>query len=532
MPHPSLTRHAWRAALALTAGLSAACGDPKPPPTPDPPQVSLTVPEAIVAGTALPVVVTVSGCDTVSSLNLYDRDTFLKTYPYSGGTVTVELASADIPYRTAGMAANLSLIAEAVCDDARKGRSLPQPATFFPVTRVLDDPQRGAAFNFPLAVDGTGNNVAFLGCSGPTVGTHTLYRQPLTGTAQTLAMPSLCTPETVITAPASDGTRWVWTPGFSAFAVDSSFQITSRSHPDFPVRTLTVMDNGDALIRSLSVVRVSRLSRRASTPGGVGQEHWVYQTQKIGTPIAPLKVRNGRVLISNQYQENENRAQIIVEELDAGDSNPTTGGALLDTHLIRDIISTASTPPPPAGAFSDDGSILFLGFYPVAPDRSQVVACAADADGCEGTNSRWTSTLLVGPMRGLVPYANGSRIAAVGTQRVWLLSSADGTVRSPGGASVDANGALNVLHVIPGRPPSTDITFLAGPARPAGGAATSPVEIFAADQSSSGEGREVFRFQVPVSLGAALDGDGRLWMRTGGKLMQALPTNQYRSARP
>ncbi|MFP2931624.1 hypothetical protein ACLESO_41855, partial [Pyxidicoccus sp. 3LG] len=447
MSHPPLPRHAWRAALALAASLSASCGgDPKPPPTPDPPQVALTVPEGNVAGTSLKVVVTVSGCDAVSSLNLYDRQTFLKAFSYSGGTANLELLSADIPYRTAGMAANLSIIAEAVCDDGRKNTSQPQPATFFPVTRVLDDPQRGQVFNHPLAIEGSGNNVAFIGCSGPTAGTHTLYRQPVAGgTAQTLAMPTLCNAETVITAPAGDGTRWVWTPGFSAFAVDSNFQITSRSHPDFAIRTLTVLNDGDALIRSLSVVRVSRLSRRAPSPGAIGEEKWVYTTQKIGTALAPMKVRDGRVLVVNQYETDANRAQIVVEELDAGDSNPATGGALLNTYVIRDIISPSATPPVPAGAFSDDGSLLFLGFYPVANDRSQVVACAANANNCEGANSRWSSPQLVGPIKQLVPYANGSRIAAVGTQRVWLLATSDGTVRSKDGASIDANGALNVL---------------------------------------------------------------------------------------
>jgi hypothetical protein len=346
-------------------------------------------------------------------------------------------------------------------------------------------------------------------------------------------MPTLCTPNTVISAPASDGTRWVWTPGSSAFAVDSSFQITSRSHPDLAIGTLTVMDNGDALIRNQSAGRIIRLSRRAPSPGGVGTEIWVfeYQTGKVGYPLAPLKVRNGRVLVASQYPSGDGRAQIIVEELDAGDSNPATGGTLLTQHIIRDVLSTSVEPPVPAAAFSADGSVLYLGFYPVATDRSQVVACAADADGCEGTNSRWSSIQLVGPVRALIPYANDSRLAAVGTQRVWPLATADGVVRGKDNTSVDANGALNVLYMLPSRPPSTDVFFLNGPAR-IGQSASLPVEIVGMDQSSSGEGREVFRYQVAVSMGAAVDGDGRLWLRTGGKFHQALPISQYRSARP
>jgi len=533
MPHPPLTRHAWRAVLALAASLVVACGgDPKPPPTPDPPQVALTVPESNVAGTSLKVIVNVTGCDTVSTLNLLDRNTFLKTFTYGGKDTTLELQAADIPYKTVGLSASLALVAEAVCADGRTNKSQPQPAVFFPVTRVLDDPQRGQVFNFPLVVEGTGNNVAFIGCSGPTVGVHTLHRQPVTGTAQTVQMPTFCTAETVITPPASDGTRWVWTPGASAFAVDSSFQITSRSPPDLAIGTLTVMDGGDALIRSPGGVRISRLSRRASSPGGIGAEAWSYVTVLVGSPLAPPKVRGGRVLVASHYPLLDGRAQIVVEEVDAGDSNPATGGTRLNQYVIRDLRSDSSSPAVPAGAFSGDGSLLYLGFYPVATDRSQVVACAADANDCAGDNSRWSSVPLEGPLKQLVPYANGSRIAAIGTQRVWLLSSADGTIRTKDSASVDANGALHVLHAIPARPPSTDIFFLSGPARPEGGAATVPLEIFGVDQTSSGEGREVFRYQVPVSMGAAVDGESRLWLRTGQKLLQALPISQYRSARP
>lgn len=55
-----------------------------------------------------------------------------------------------------------------------------------------------------------------------------------------------------------------------------------------------------------------------------------------------------------------------------------------------------------------------------------------------------------------------------------------------------------------------------------------PVELFGVDQSTVGEGREVFRYQVSGSMGAAVDDEGRLWLRTGQKLLQALPTSEYR----
>ncbi|MBZ4417752.1 hypothetical protein [Myxococcus sp. RHSTA-1-4] len=525
MPHTPSMRHAWRAALALATSLSAACGgDPKPPPTPDPPQVQLNVPEAIVAGTGLKFIVTVSGCDTVSSLNVYDRDTFLKTFPYSSGTVTLELLSADIPYRTAGLAANLSLKAEAVCADGRKNYSMPQPATFFPVSRVLDDPQGAQqVFNMPFIVEGTGSNTTYYSCAGPKSGIHTLYRQPTNGTVQTLTMPTLCTPDTVITAPVN-GKRWVWTPGSSAFAVDSSFQITARSRSDLALGALTVLSDGDALLRSSDGGRVSRQAH------GADLERWVYPGEqgpvKVGTPIAPPVVRSdGALVFATHEPTGDNRAQIVVTVLDA------SSGTLASEIVIRDLLTAGGTPPAPSAAFSADGRVLYLGFLQ-ASNQGQVLACAADAPGCEGANLRWTTNVLPAPVKALVPYANGSRIAAVGAQRVWLLDASTGAVRTRDGASLDANGALNVLYVQPGRPPSSDVYFLAGPARTVGGGATLPVEIFGVDQGSNGDGRELFRFQVPVSMGAAVDDEGRLWLRTGLKLIQTLPTSHYRSARP
>ena len=527
MPHPPLTRHAWRAALALAASLSTACGDPKPPPTPDPPQVTLTVPEGNFAGTGLKLVVTVSGCDTVTRLVINDRDTPLKTFPYSGGTVTLDLLTADIPFASLGVAASMALNAEATCDDDRKNRSQPQPAYFFPVAREVADPQGGQLFAHPLVVEGSGTTAAFIGCGKPGTGLPTLSRMTANGEVRTLVMPTSCTPETVITPrnPAT-GKRWVWTPGVTAFALDSNFTITARTNPTVKVSALTVMDNGDALVVDSNIIR--RLTHESGDSVGNSREVWAFEPPQIGPLLAPphVRVSDGRVLHATQILTTAaDRADILVEEVDPN------SGTLITRRLMRNVFTSGADVPVPAGAFSEDGSTLYLGF-PLAGDQGQVVACVTTATGCTGGSARWTSPVLAAPIRKLVPYGGNTRVAAVGAQRVWLLDDASGLIRNKDKVSFDANGALHVLHVLRPRPSSTELFFLTAPARRLGEDPKLPQEIFAVDQGSNGDARELFRYQVPVSMGAAVDDDGRLWLRSGGKLVQALTTSEYRRFRP
>ncbi|MFY2557719.1 hypothetical protein ACN469_08835 [Corallococcus terminator] len=536
MLHPSVTRRAWRTALVLVSGLATACGDDPPPPTPDPPQVNLTVPEGNLAGTALPLIVNVSGCAKVATLNMYDRTTFLKAFPYASGATTVELLASDIPYSNplVGIAASLSLTAEVVCDDGRKNTSLPQPATFFPVARVVDDPQGLQVYSTPLAIDGTGSGMTFLSCAKTTTGgLETMYRHNSAGSGATvLQVPTLCNASTVITPRnASTGKRWVWTPGYGAFAIDADFKITSRTHIDLKVNDLAVMPNGDAVIRSVQGL-LYRITHSTTDGLGIGVTRWMYRRDiSIGDPIGRLVVRSdGRVLNASHIAYSDNRSDVIVEEVDGGVDS--AGGTLQDTHIIRQIFASNTSTPLPVGAFSPDGSILYLGFA-LPEDKSQVLACVANLAGCEGAASKWATSVLTGKATQITTYANGNRVAAATTQRVWLLDGSTGVIRNRETRSVDANGALHVKFLLPAPSPSSDLFFLNGPAAQ-GSTVTLPVELVGVDQSagSVAEGRELFRYQVPVSMGAAFDDTGRLWMRTGLKLLQLQPSSQYRSARP
>ncbi|MBZ4401355.1 hypothetical protein OWM54_36445 [Myxococcus sp. MISCRS1] len=535
MLHPPVTRRAWRTALVLVSSLAIACGDDPPPPTPDPPQVALTVPQGNVAGTSLKLIATIAGCEKVNTLNLYDRTTFLKAFPSGGGTTNFELLASDIPYANplVGLAASLSLTAEVVCDDGRKNTSLPQPATFFPVSRANDDPQGLQVYAMPLAIDGSGSTATFLSCAKTTTGgIETMYRHNASGgAAGTLQAPTLCNASTVITPRnAQSGKRWVYTPGYGAFAIDRDFKMTARTPVDLEVNDLVVFPNGDALIRSVQGL-IYRITHDTQDGLKIGVTRWEYQREiSVGTPVGQLLIRgDGRVLFASHIEYSENRADIIVEELDGG--TDSAGGTLQATHIIRQLFTSNTATPRPVGQFSSDGSILYLGFA-LPEDKSQVLACVANLEGCEGNASKWATGVLTGKVQQIATYANGSRVAAATTQRVWLLDSNTGTIRNRELRSVDANGALHVKYLLPANPTS-DLFFLNAPAAQ-GSTATLPVELVGVDQTlgSSAEGRELFRYQVSVSMGAAFDDSGRLWMRTNQKLLELQTSSQYRSARP
>ncbi|NMO22312.1 hypothetical protein HPC49_38000 [Pyxidicoccus fallax] len=531
MPHPFLMRPARRAALALAASMATACGDSKPPSIPDPPQVQLTVPEGTLASTSLKVVVTVSGCETVSSLVINDRDTPIKTFPYSAGTATLELQAADLPYRTAGLAANLSLVAEATCDDGRKNRSAPQPASFLPVARRVVNTQNGqqVVTDFFIA-EGSGANVTFLGCGNPGTGLPTLYRVDANGQVKgEWQMPFACTADTAITErhPVT-GKRWVWTPGEGAMAVDANnLTITSRTRSDLRPTLLTVMPQGDALIVT-RIHEIIRLSHTPSSPSGnVGTERLLFD--EVEPLLTPPMVIGDRVRYAHMGVANDpSQTAVQVSDVDAEGRAEFPIHNLLDRYTLRTISRSDGTP---VGAFNADGSILYLGSQ-LAGGQSHVQSCSATRGECEGGNQAWTSTALPAPLSGLIFHGPTSRVVARGKQRVWMLDSNSGVMRNKDSRSVDANGALNVLQVLPARPPATALFLLTGPARTAGGLATYPQEIVAIEQTSSGEARELFRYQEPVSLSAAVDEEGRVWLRTGLNLVQTLPMGDYRRYRP
>ncbi|QSQ25060.1 hypothetical protein JY651_09060 [Pyxidicoccus parkwayensis] len=536
MPHLPLTRHAWRAALAVAASLAAACGDPKPPPTPDPPQVQLTVPKSVVAGTSFKAIVNVSGCDSVTSLNLYNGDNLLKSFPYTTGDVTLELLPADFPYPTAGMAAYVSLRAEAVCKDGRKNKSQPQPGTFLPVSRVVAAPANGEqVVTDAFVVDGSSTFASFIGCGVEGTGISVLYKVDANGKETGHKnMPIACTADTVITETnGASSKRWLWTPGVGAFAFDSGLNITGTTPADVkPVMLSVLPDSGDAIVVN-TINEVRRVSHMPSaTQPTTATVKWFFKG--LDELIAPPLALSGDVVKIASMQVAPNTSElltnVLVRELNANDT-PDTGGEIFATRKYA-LITQSVSDPIPVGAFNSDGTMLYLG-RPLANNQSQVLACVANPAGssqtCEGANNPWTSTALPASLANLYFHPASSRVLAIGNQRVWFLDANNGGLRSKDSRSIDANGALVVQQVLKGS--GSVLFFLNAPQR-TGSLGTLPAEIVAVDQSSAGEARELFRYQVVSSLGAGVDGEGRVWMRDGSDLVQLLSTSEYRRLRP
>lgn len=514
-PSRPFAPRAFLATLTFCASVLAACGGEKPPPTPDPPTVTLTVPQPNTAAPTLTVRIIVSGCDSVAQVDVYDRDTFLKTVPYTSGSMDFELAANEIKYDR-GLAVGLSLNARATCSDGRKNVSQPQAATFMPVAKVIKDPDpNGQVVTDFFIAEGTGTNVSFIGCGILTTGTGTLYQVDSKGEVRnSVSMGIPCTKDTVVTSlNKTSGKRWVWTPGAGAIAVDSNFTISGRTSPTYFLVNLSVMDDGNALVRDRYTV--SRLNH--TNAGGTFQ--WTYKGAVLG-PISPPQQKGQQVLVPYVAQLDFSTVpQIIVAYLDANG----TSQELQPVQEKKILAYNGELDEPPVTSFSPDGSTLYVAFQ-LANNQSRIQACSTDLEGCEGPAFKWSSDTFPVPMNFLLPFAAGSRLAAIGTQRVWFLDSTNGLVTNKGGTSVDASGQLRIVQVQLGRATSKEFYLLNAP----NVASALPQEIVAVDTAEQGE---LFRYEVSSSLSCSVDDGGRLWMRVGNNLVQALTLAEYRAVK-
>src|SRR5581483_3031994 len=98
--------------------------------TPNPPHVFLTAMSQNVVDTQFSVSVNVSGCANVEQIEIYHQNMFtrpLKTGPWNGGATTFTLTGGDVSptFPTLGIAPDMTLVAQAVCDDGRQNKSSP-----------------------------------------------------------------------------------------------------------------------------------------------------------------------------------------------------------------------------------------------------------------------------------------------------------------------------------------------------------------------------------------------------------------------
>jgi hypothetical protein len=527
-----------RSALLPLVLLALSCGGGggNKPPVKDPPQAVLSVPKPNVAGPKLTVSISATGCDQIQSLSIYDGEDFLKSVPYSGpGSVSVDLLANEVKY-TRGIAVQMSLKARVVCTDGRQNDSQPQPATFFPAAEVIEPRSGGQVVTDNFVVEGSLPLPYFIGCGNDASqgGKPYLYKVDKNGNVvNQTAMPFLCTTNTVITPKnASSGKRWVWTPDAGAIAVDSSLTITGRV--TLPLDLLEVGPDGDAIIYDAGAGGSAKQVYRARHDTGANRWPRVYNP--IGLLINSPVARGSDIVFASVTSDGASagRANIVVARVDYGLQDVNTGGIELGNTIMTEIASDTplATEAPPS-IFSPDGNVLYMAFGGLG-GVTEVRACVTSASGCQGTAQRWANPpILTGAVVALVPYAAGTRVAAIAPQKVWFLDASNGNVTNKGGigSPMISSGALVVLQVQSGAAGNPLAFYLLnGPAPQTNLPPPQPLEIVATDDPAKGE---LYRYSIGSgSMAVAIDDAGTLWMRAGPNLVRPLTLAEYRQVRP
>ncbi|QRK05430.1 hypothetical protein JQX13_35395 [Archangium violaceum] len=511
------TRAFVRPALLLSF-FSLACNDPPPPTTPDPPQVSIQVLEPNTVGKSVKLSLSVSGCDQVQSLELLDNNVVVKRVTYGGNPTQVELGFNEIRF-TRGISASLSLTARATCADGRTNVSQAQSATFFPVEEVVEpvDAKSQVVTDY-FVVDGSGANAAFIGC-GMQGNLPFLYRVKKSDPThpEFFEMPIPCDATTTITdrIPAGTGWRWVWTRGMGAFAINTNFEKTALF--EGLVDIVSVDPDGNAFISDGG-------SLRLTTPAGVTKweaRSFLHEGQLIGDPL--LRSDKTTVVVPLLGTVETGTIHVKVGVLNYSD------GELKEWYDIE----TIPIDQPPPVAFNPAGTVLYLATQ--GETAANVRACKiGTASQCKpGSETRlWITEDLPGYVTALVPYDNGSRLAALTTNRFWFLDVKDGS--STAGKLVNKdrqpltpNGALVTRFAQPGAGAYSSTFYMFNSAAPTtSNPLPYPVELLATDAAEKGE---LYRYQVPGgSLYGALDDAGELWLRVGPRLVKPFAPAWYR----
>ena len=123
--------------------------------------------------------------------------------------------------------------------------------------------------------------------------------------------------------------------------------------------------------------------------------------------------------------------------------------------FVRHEIDRVPLEQYPPVAFDPTGTVLYMATQ--GPTSANVKACAIGSTGlCVASGSRlWISDPLPGYMAALVPYNNGARLAAIGSNRFWFLEARDGQstegqIMNKDQLPLTANGALVARFAQPG----------------------------------------------------------------------------------
>ncbi len=524
----------------LGEGCSPPCGTPSNPcvvVVKDPPQVFLTAPETNQIGTELKLRANVVGCVKITQIQILQGKTFL--YAIDNPTkVPVEIS---LPpsifnnlYQSVGIAANLSLVAKGVCDDARTNTSTPVGVKFFPVASVTL-PAAGNALALPdvfVAEGGVpGIPTTFVGCVTTTTGIG-LARFDTLGNAinANLNLPFPCSYNSVISErnPAT-GYRWllqqqVGVFSFNSLGAQQSLDIEAYAKGDY--NQMAIGPDGDAIVwDSKAVGSVQNNLFRLSKSGGAAElPMWGAKATGImaGTPVVS---QNEIYLIMWAGSLGSGAGNMLVQKF-----NYTTGAFIGEKVMASIEYDNLSTPTIPPATFSADGLLVFFAFQNTggAHNTSGVVACASNsAAGCNaGVNggAKWVSPLFDEVIAAAVPFSNGSMIAAIGQKHTYFLSAVDGSVINQYMKPIAPDGDLVTMSVQPGA--GTDFYLMNGPQT-----LSYPTEIVAVDSPAEGE---LWRVQIsggdaPSSaVNLAIDDNKTLWLRIGQNQVKPLTLSQYR----
>jgi hypothetical protein len=504
----------------LLSFLSLACNNPPPTTTPDLPQVTLAVAEPNAVGSSFKLSISVSGCDQVQSLEVLDNNVLVKQVPYAGTPTAVELAIGELRFPRS-ITIDLSLAARVTCADGRTNVSQTQSATFFPVEEIVEpDSVNEQVLPDFFVADGSGASTSFIGCSKEGNLSY-LYRvkrsDPLH--PDKMLMPFECTVDTTITdrKPAGTGWRWVWTPGKGAFAIDSTFSKPLAYTGDKRVAYVTVDPSGNAFLAE------NQTLQRWSP---AGSELWFKDFSMEGTLIGEpfLRPDQKTVVLPLLGAVEAGNIYVTVDVLNYVDG--TKGTYNIDKFPI-------SAPPPVA--FDSTGTVLYLSTQ--GASAANVRACAIGKTSlCRpGTDAwLWTTNDLAGRMAALLPYNNGSRLAAITTNRFWFLDvkNVQGTTApliNKDQQPLASSGSLVSNTVLAG-PGTSSAFYMFNSAAPTdSNPHPYPVELIVTDGVEKGE---LYRYQVPGgSVTGALDDSGTLWLRIGPRLVKPYALSWYRERR-
>ncbi len=512
---PMRARLAAVLSLLCVAAFAAACG-PKPPPLPgDPPRVTVQPVSATVADTKLQVTITVSGCEAVKHLSLWNRDVHVADVEYKGNPTVYEIAPGNLRYH-AGLAADVALVARVRCDDDRENSSNPAAVRFLPVAEVVRAQPGAQAVTDVFWAVGQGPHVGFIGCSGTGDGGTAFVRVSRGGeiTHFNQSIGFNCSAQTWITElHGPTGLRWAVEPGVGAFAFKENMDIYAVFVGN--VRHLTVGPDGDALIYAEGPERLMRVSRGAA-PWQGGDVMWTFGT--AGRITGNVGVHGGMDTVYVPMWVDTlgtQTAALWMQRL-----SYTTGGAVGAVELKSFQYGVGDVPFLPPVAFSQDASIAFFAMR-THPTASTVFACATNASqaGCKGDDLKWQTGPLAGHVLLTVPYFGKSIVAAVAHQHTWFIGAENGHILNKDAQPVQPEGALVTMGVQAGQ--GKDFYILSGSGQPG----TLPTELIAVDAPEFGP---LFRYSLHGgSLMAGVDDSGQLWMRVNQDLVRTLPLAEY-----